>query len=288
MSKMSPPPTLQFEQIQARTILTATGGYLNGCTHSLNPYQGCAFGRGSCPYCYVRALPIQRLANRPWGDWVKAKINAPELLTSELASLKRRGSFGQLRIFMGSSTDPYQGIESRLKLSREILSVFHQSGEFGLLILQTRSPLIERDLDLLQLLGRRVIVSLTIETNRDSVRQIITPTSPSIPRRLLTLERLSGAGIRTQAAISPLLPCDPSIFADLISSRTSRAVVDTLLHGDGANGRRSRSLGLPALLANINAPEWLESDCYLHLLHLLRQRMGDSNVGFSDDGFNSA
>ena len=284
---MSPPPTLQFEPIHARSILTATGGYLKGCTHSLNPYQGCAFGRGSCPYCYVRALPIQRFANRPWGEWVKAKINAPELLSAELASLQRRGHFGLLHIFMGSSTDPYQGIESQLRLTRRLLSIFAESGDFGILVIQTRSPLVERDTDLLRALGPRAIVSLTIETNRESVRRQITPTSPSIQRRLTTLERLTAAGIRTQAALSPLLPCDPPLLAEMIASRTSRAIVDTLVHGDGAGGRRSRSLGLQSLLAAIDQPQWLDSDLYLELLRLLRARMGDDNVGFSTDGFNS-
>lgn len=288
MGKTSLIPGVRYETIEARSILTATGGYLEGCTHSLNPYLGCAFGRGSCPYCYVRALPIQRFARAPWGEWVKAKVNAPELLTAELASLRRGGAFGSLRIFMGSSTDPYQGAEARLGLSRRLLSVFDDSGDFGLLVIQTRSPLIERDTDLLKQLGCRVLVSLTIETNRESVRRLITPTSPSIARRLATLEHLGRAGIRTQAALSPLLPCDPPILADMVASRTSRVVVDTLSHGDGAQGRRSRSLGMPALFAAIDEPEWFDSDTYLEVLQLLRARMGSGNVGFSSAGFSPA
>ena len=34
-------------------------GFLGAFTHSLNPYMGCAFGKGGgCPFCYVRALPV--------------------------------------------------------------------------------------------------------------------------------------------------------------------------------------------------------------------------------------
>jgi DNA repair photolyase len=72
------------EEIQAKSILNPTGGFLATYTHSLNAYQGCAFGKNSCPYCYVRAMPVQRFADRPWGDWVKAKVNAPELLKRDL------------------------------------------------------------------------------------------------------------------------------------------------------------------------------------------------------------
>ena len=287
ISKNSPVSAAEPELINARSILTPTSGYLCGYTHSLNAYQGCSFGRGSCPFCYVRAMPIQRFAGRAWGTWLKAKINAAELLERELNKARRNGSFGNLRIFMSSATDPYQGAEARLRITRQLLNIFAQNGNFGRLILQTRSPLVERDRDLLELLGSRVIVSLTIETNREEVRRLVTPTSPSITRRLLTLERLRDAGIPTQAALSPLLPCDPPVLAELIASRTSRVIVDTLVDGDGAHGQRSRALGMPEILSSIGYPQWFNSPPYEELLDLLRDRLGKSNVGFSEAGFNS-
>ncbi len=275
-----------IEEIHAKSILNPTGGFLATYTHSLNAYQGCAFGKNSCPYCYVRAMPVQRFSGKPWGDWVKAKINAPELLRQELEKAKRKGEFGSLRIFMSTATDPYQGAESRLKLTRGLLDVFADSGEFGLLVVQTRSPLVERDADLLAELGDRVWLSLTIETNRDDVRRQITPASPSIERRLKTLERITNAGVRVQAAISPVLPCDANEFADLIAPRASRAVVDTLIHGDGAGGRRSTELGMPELLRSLGYGEWLKDDAHVPLLQALRERLGAERVGFSQGGFN--
>jgi DNA repair photolyase len=277
---------MDLEQVQAKTALNPTGGFLATYTHSLNAYQGCAFGRGSCPYCYVRAMPIQRFSGKTWGEWVKAKINAPELLEKELAAARRKGNFGKLRIFMSTATDPYQGLESRLKITRRLLEVFAASGDFGFLVVQTRSPLIERDIDLLQQLGSSVAVSFTIETNRDEVRRQITPASPSIERRLKTLETLTGAGLRTQAAISPTLPCDAEIFADLIAARATRAVVDTLIDGDGAGGRRSAELGMPELLRSLGYGDWLRGDSHLPLLEELRRKMGPDRVGFSQGGFN--
>jgi DNA repair photolyase len=274
------------EEIQAKSILNPTGGFLATYTHSLNAYQGCAFGKNSCPYCYVRAMPVQRFAGRPWGDWVKAKVNAPELLKRDLEAAKRKGMFGNLRIFMSTATDPYQGAEARLKLTRGVLEVFAGSGDFGFLVVQTRSPLIERDIEALAQLGSRVAVSFTIETNRDEVRRQITPASPSVERRLTTLERLTRAGLKTQAAISPVLPCDPEIFAELVAARASRAVVDTLIDGDGAGGRRSAELGMPQLLQSLGYGGWLKGDAHLPLLAALRERMGADRVGFSQEGFN--
>ena len=231
-------------------------------------------------------MPVQRFSGKPWGEWVKAKMNAPELLRQELEKARRKGTFGCLRIFMSTATDPYQGAESRFRITRGLLEVFAESGEFGLLVVQTRSPLVERDIDLLTRLGLRVWVSFTIETNRDEVRRQITPASPSIERRLMTLERLSAAGIRTQAAISPVLPCDAEVFAGLIASRANRAVVDTLWQGDGASGRRSAELGMPELLRSLGHESWLKEDAHVELLTSLRQKMGAERVGFSQEGFN--
>jgi DNA repair photolyase len=275
-----------IEEIQAKSILNPTGGFLASYTHSLNAYQGCAFGKNSCPYCYVRAMPVQKFSGKPWGEWVKAKVNAPELLRRELEAAKRKGLFGNLRIFMSTATDPYQGAEARLKLTRGILEVFAASGDFGFLVVQTRSPMIERDIDVLQQLGSRAAVSFTIETNREDVRRQITPASPSVERRLATLERLTGAGLKTQAAISPVLPCDAEVFADLIAARATRAVVDTLTDGDGAGGRRSAELGMPELLRSLGYEDWLRRDAHTPLLEALRERMGADRVGFSQEGFN--
>ncbi len=275
-----------IEEILSKSILNPTGGFLSTYTHSLNAYQGCAFGKGSCPYCYVRAMPVQRFSGARWGEWVKAKMNASELLKAELETARRKGTFGSLRIFMSTATDPYQGAESRLKITRGVLEVFRASGDFGFLVVQTRSPLIERDIDLLTRLGSRVAISMTIETNREDVRKQITPTSPSIQRRLAAIEKLTRSGLKTQAAISPVLPCDPEIFADQIASRASRAVVDTIFDGDGASGRRSTELGMPQLLRSLGYERWLEKDAYLPLLEKLRMKMGSDMVGFSQEGFN--
>ncbi|MBS1786137.1 MAG: radical SAM protein [Acidobacteria bacterium] len=275
-----------IEEIQAKSILNPTGGFLSTYTHSLNAYQGCAYGKNSCPYCYVRAMPVQRFSGKAWGDWVKAKINAADVLQQDLEKTKRKGEFGSLRIFMSTATDPYQGAESRLKLTRGLLEIFANAGDFGLLVVQTRSPLVERDVDLLAQLGNRLWLSFTMETNREDVRRQITPASPSIERRLKTLERMTSAGIRVQAAISPVLPCDAAEFAELIAPRATRAVVDTLIHGDGASGRRSAELGMPELLRSLGYGHWLEENAHIPLLEALRKRMGADGVGFSQEGFN--
>jgi DNA repair photolyase len=124
---MEAPASNQMRRYIHRRVsraLTPTGGFLRGFAFSLNPYIGCAFGdNGGCPFCYVRALPVAHAAEGQWGSWVIAKINLPEVLERELDVLARAGKLERAAVFMSSATDPYQGIERRLDITRAALQM---------------------------------------------------------------------------------------------------------------------------------------------------------------------
>jgi DNA repair photolyase len=271
----------------ARRALTRTGGFLGGFNYSLNPYLGCAFGdNGGCPFCYVRALPVAHSGSGDWGSWVVAKNNLAECLQRELAALERAGQLSQTAIFMSSATDPYQGLERRMRISRGALEAMVQRPPRRLL-LQTRSPMVERDIDLLLQLGSRVIVSLTLETDDEQVRRALTPTSPSVARRLAAARRLREAGIPVQLAISPMMPNDPKRFAAMADSAADRVIVDTYFDGDGAEGRRSIALGMPELYRRLGYDRWFKRGAERELLDAMRSRLGGARVLFSREGFNA-
>lgn len=273
--------------VTAKHALTRTGGFLEGFSYSLNPYIGCAFGTGGgCPYCYVRALPVARTVEAPWGAWVIAKSNLPELLEREMASLARLHKLERTTIFMSSATDPYQGIERRERLTRRALEVMIRYQPRRIL-LQTRSPLVERDLDLLAQLGETVIVSITLETDDEAVRRAITPTSPSIARRIQTACRLREAGIFVQIAIAPMMPNHPLRMAEIAARAADRVIVDTYFDGDGSGGRRSRALGIGELYARLGYQRWFERNAEDELVAALRARLGADRVLISRIGFNA-
>jgi DNA repair photolyase len=272
---------------EATRALTPTGGFLRGFAYSLNPYTGCAFGAGGgCPFCYVRALPVARARAGRWGAWVIAKTNLPQLLEQELAVLAHSGKLADATIFMSSATDPYQGIERRMGLTRRALLAFVRHPPRRLVI-QTRSPLIERDLDVIGSMGERAIASITLETDDDLVRRAITPTSPAVARRLTTMRRLRAAGIFTQIAVAPMLPNHPQRFADLATEVSDRVIVDTYFDGDGASGRRSRALGIGELYDRLGYADWFKPGAERELLAAMRARLGDDRVLLSRDGFNA-
>ncbi|MFS0728146.1 radical SAM protein [Paenibacillus sp. 1P07SE] len=242
----------------SKTILSEASGYLDtGFTHSLNPYSGCAF---ACQYCYVREMPIQRFKDIPWGEWVESKTNAAELYLREIARLRRKDK--PVRIFMSSATDPYQPVEREAKLSRSLLQAMVEAPP-DLLQLQTRSPLVTRDLDLLEALDERsrLIVSMTVETDREDMKRLFAPYAPGISQRLRALRTLHDAGIVTQAAISPVLPFTPA-FPQQLEGIVERIWIDTLTIGDGAMGRRSGRLGMPDLFRRNGLADWYAADIH--------------------------
>jgi DNA repair photolyase len=262
---------------EARGILTRTGGYLHAFTHTLQPYVGCEF---SCEYCYVRQMTVQR-ANPfglPWSRWIAPKTNAPELL----AARARRGALAGARIFCGSTTDPYTPLERRLELTRRCLAVLGEHPPAALVV-QTRSPLVVRDAELLARIPS-VLASVTVATDDEAVRRSFEPNAPGTGLRLEALGRLRAAGVRTQAAVSPLLPCDPERLARLLDPVVDRVVVDDFFRGDGAAGRRSE-----AALARLRAQgfgAWAERGYADAALEVFRRVLGAQRVKHSCAGFN--
>ncbi|HKD69225.1 MAG TPA: radical SAM protein [Candidatus Binataceae bacterium] len=277
----------RYIEQDTQRALTPTGGFLSGYGFTLNPYIGCAFGdSGGCPFCYVRALPVARTERGEWGSWVIAKRNLPERLERELIALERGGRLAQTEIFMSSATDPYQGMERRMQLSRAALALLAKHRPRRLL-LQTRSPMVERDVDLLRRLGRNVIVSLTLETDDDQVRRRLTPTSPSIARRVTVARRMRDAGVFVQLAISPMMPNCAERFARLAASCADRVIIDTYQDGDGSGGKRSRGLGIPQLYERFGYDGWFEKGAEIELIAAMKARLGSQRVLFSRYGFNA-
>ncbi len=64
-------------------------------------------------------------------------------------------------------------------------------------------------------------------------------------------------------------------------------IVDTLVDGVGAKGRRSRALPIHGQLARSGQGEYLEPGAGAKLLSLLRDRLGHEKMGFSQEGFNA-
>jgi DNA repair photolyase len=154
-------------------------------------------------------------------------------------------------------------------------------------LLQTPSPLVERDLDLLRELGSHLIASITIETDDETVRRALTNTSASFARRFATVQRLRTAGIFTQIAIAPMIPNHAQPFGSMVAETVDPVIVDTYFEGDGAHGRRSRALKIGDLYDRLGYEGWFRPGAESALLDALRTRLGDDRVLFGEAGFNA-
>ncbi|MBW7460241.1 radical SAM protein, partial [Paenibacillus sepulcri] len=166
---------------------------------SINPYRGCTHG---CSFCYARAFQsfIGREADDEFQNRITIKQNAAEALEAQLA--KKAKKFGgdldaaadQIGLIaIGTATDPYQPIEGKAMITREILKVL---AKYRILTsITTRSPLILRDLDLLSEM-RISSINISINTLRADVTRKMEPATPFPAKRLETVEALMKRDIR--------------------------------------------------------------------------------------------
>lgn len=196
--------------------------------HTLSPYVGCLVG---CRFCYAqshialsRGLERRRLV--PWGSYVDVRINAAEVLASELGSLPVRAIK-----FCPVVSDPYQAVEARYGLTRACLEIIAGSPRRPSVLVLTRSVLVERDASILGALRAHVGVSLP--TVDDEVRQHFEPRAASVPERLGILRTLRAAGANTMAVVQPLLPGSVDALAEAIAAHCSSASIGVL---DGIEG----------------------------------------------------
>ena len=188
---------VDVEYAQARDVLTRATGFMDAYDFTLNPYSGCSFG---CTYCYAAFFSRSTEKRDAWGRWVSVKENAVERLRN------RRGSLDDKLIYMSSVTDPYQPIERRLQLTRQLLEILaHHRPK---LVVQTRSPDVVRDADLFRKIvarGGRVRVNVTVTTDDDDVRRTFEPFCPSNEVRLRAARELRNRDVDACVTMTPLL-----------------------------------------------------------------------------------
>ena len=257
-----PHPATSVTEERARSIISRNDSPDIPFEQSINPYRGCEHG---CIYCYAR--PSHGYLNlSPGLDFetkLFAKTNAVELLRAELAKPGYRVS----PINLGANTDPYQPIERRYQITRQILQVMLEHKHPVTVI--TKNALVERDLDLLAALAREnlvyAFVSITSLDNKLSAK--LEPRASAPHRRIAALKALSDAGVPCGVMVAPIIPM-----------LTDKWMEDILTHAREADARTAgyTILRLPWELKDL-VREWLQlhfPERAEHVLSLVRQMRG--------------
>lgn len=194
----------------AKSLLNKATGFIAAYDFTLNPYRGCQYG---CSYCYAAAFSPNTKMRQDWGKWVIIKENTAQILEKELEAWYHKNPNNPPSIYMSSVTDPYQPIESKYQLTRRLLEVMLDYRPT--LVIQTRSPIITRDIDILQRF-QRLRINMSIPTGSELVRKDFEPRSPSIKARLnaiakikQSIDSLKGFIPKISITITPLLPTLP-------------------------------------------------------------------------------
>lgn len=180
---------------------------------TINQYRGCSHG---CIYCYAPSLIHD---DRSWGGFVDAKVNAHKVLDRELPHFSRQV------VFVSSASDPYQPVEAKFRITRKVLGVLSKH-RFPVIVL-TRSPLVLRDLDILQSLDW-VKVGFSISSVPTKCYE---PGVPSVQKRIDALSRLHDAGIKTWVSMAPIVPSQILLDLDWLFRRLCEARVSAVTMG---------------------------------------------------------
>ena len=200
-----------IREILARSVLSKS----RVSEYTVNPYGGCQHG---CSYCYARFMKRYSGHREAWGEYVDVKVNAAEILQKEIKH-KKPGD-----VWISGVCDPYQPLEKKYELTRRCLKIL--IGDDWPVTVQTRSPLVLRDIDLLRK-SSKVEVGMSITTSDDKIRRLFEPYAPPVKERIRALGELHAAGIKTFVMIAPLLPKAEGLVPDLVG-KVDRVLVDRM------------------------------------------------------------
>lgn len=260
-----------------KSILTPTGGFLSGYRYSLNPYAGCSYG---CSFCYVRQSPVGLFRKQEWGTWVDVKRNVKETFFKEMKNARKNRD---VTIFMSSSTDPYQPLEYREEVTRSLLEAMTEMPP-DFLFVQTRGPLVTRDLDVFLKMKDRIRISITVETDLERVRKRFTPFAPPIEARLKAVQTLRDAKVPVQIAVAPILPFS-SAFPKTLADIVDRICIDDYFTGDGSQGKRTERLRIENLYEEAERDRWFGPETHKQAYERFVKTFSPEQVLISQDGF---
>ena len=246
----------------ARTVISRNDSPDIPFSQSINPYRGCEHG---CVYCYAR--PSHAYVDLSPGIDFETRLfykaDAARLLRAELA----RPGYRPQPIMLGANTDPYQPVEKRLRVTRELLEVLWQARHP--LTIVTKGALVLRDLDLLQEFAGKNLVRVTVSltTLDPELKRTLEPRAASPQARLRVIAALAAARVPVGVLTAPMIPA------------VNDAELEALLEAAAAAGATRAGYVLLRLPHEVKElfRAWLEQHLPLraaHVMSLVQQARG--------------
>ncbi|MEX1032725.1 MAG: PA0069 family radical SAM protein [Cellvibrionaceae bacterium] len=244
---------------RAKSIITSNQSPDVPFERSINPYRGCEHG---CVYCFAR--PTHAYWDLSPGLDFETKIfykpNGPALLESAL----QKPGYQCKPIVVGTNTDPYQPIDQRLRVTRELLLVLQKYRHPFSLI--TKGSHLLRDLDILADMARDNLCSVmvSVTTMDNELKRSLEPRAAAPRARLKTIRELAEQKVPTGVLVAPVIP--------MINDHEVEAILEACAQA-GAGTAGYVFLRLPLEVRDL-FHEWLHSyypDRAEHVISLIRQ-----------------
>ena len=244
--------------------------------------NGIAFGQhrldaGRDPReCYALRLLDDANLVRLRGRYMLEKANPLHELERALMRLSNQGVLHDATIYFGVSTDPFLPFDSKFDASMKFLDLFQRYTP-GMLVIQTRSPLIVLALPVFKRLGKHAAVTIGIETPLEEMARAYTPALPRVEERLRTAEALRKFGVEVTLQVGPVLPYgdwreDAGRFAEVLIEHADFICVQPLTDGTEYFERKMRSSELVRKLAHDRRFHYLRKDAGVPLLNAIDAR----------------
>ncbi|MBV6649074.1 MAG: PA0069 family radical SAM protein [Hoeflea sp.] len=245
-----------------RTIITRNQSPDLSFDRSINPYRGCEHG---CVYCFARPTHAYMglSAGVDFEARLFAKPDAPRLLERELS----RPGYKVQPIAIGTNTDPYQPVEKKWRIMRQLLEVLEAAGHpVGIV---TKSALVMRDIDVLSRMASKGLarVALSVTTLDRKLARTMEPRAATPERRLEAIRALSDAGIPVSVMVAPVIPG--------LNDHEIERILDSV-KAAGADAAGYVMLRLPIEVSPLFR-DWLlrhYPDRYRHVMSLVRSMRG--------------
>jgi len=203
-----------------KTILTFNKSPDIGFDRSINAYRGCEHG---CAYCFAR--PTHAFHDLSPGLDFETKLFAKPAAAELLRQVLAKPGYRPKPIAMGTNTDPYQPIEGRYRITRQILEICLETRHPT--IITTKSARVLRDLDLLGEMARHRLVAVAVSvTSLDAkLSSTLEPRATTPLKRLDALARLVEAGVPAHISVAPIIPAITDHDMEGILERAAQAGV---------------------------------------------------------------
>jgi DNA repair photolyase len=257
-----PPFATEVQIDKSRTVIAHNDSPDLPFDQSINPYRGCEHG---CVYCFARPTHAY-LGLSPGLEFetkLFAKPDAARLLEREIG----KPNYEVKTLAIGTNTDPYQPVEKKYRIMREILEVLDAASHPVTIV--TKSALVMRDIDILSRMAERGLakVAVSVTTMDRGLARAMEPRASTTSRRLEALRALSEAGVPTSVLVAPVVPG--------LTDHEMERILDAAA-AQGVKEARYILLRLPLEVAPL-FKEWLlrnYPDRYKHVMSLLRSMRG--------------